>query len=66
MRSYCNSVNYKIVGRSSTTNLREQLANAEASLREMEELQYQATNLEAEIQRAKSLQRFLESQVAEG
>lgn len=47
-------------------NLRSQLANAEASLRDMEEMQYQATNLEAEIQRAKSLQRFLESQVAEG
>ena len=48
------------------TVLRAQLDHAEASLREMEELQYQATNLEAEVQRAKSLQRFLESQVAEG
>ena len=50
--------------------LRAQLEHAESSLRQMEQekldLQYQATNMEAEIQRAKSLQRFLESQVVDG
>ena len=50
--------------------LRAQLEHLESALHDTEEekltLQYQATNLEAEIQRAKSLQRFLESQVADG
>ncbi|KAI0364058.1 hypothetical protein BV20DRAFT_1030293 [Pilatotrama ljubarskyi] len=50
--------------------LRAQLEHAESSLARVEEerldLQYQVTNLEAEVQRAKSLQRFLESQAADG
>ena len=50
--------------------LRGQLEHLESMLHEAEEeklgLQYQTTNLEAEIQRAKSLQRHLESQAADG
>ncbi|KAI0660695.1 hypothetical protein C8Q70DRAFT_1152984 [Cubamyces menziesii] len=50
--------------------VRAQLEHAESSLAQAEEeklsLQYQVTNLEAEIQRSKSLQRFLESEAAEG
>ncbi|KAL1951328.1 hypothetical protein VTO73DRAFT_477 [Trametes versicolor] len=50
--------------------VRAQLEHAESTLAEVEEeklsLQYQITTLEAEVQRSKSLQRFLESQSADG
>ncbi|KAI0778792.1 hypothetical protein BD413DRAFT_117998 [Trametes elegans] len=50
--------------------VRAQLEHAEATLAQAEEeklnLEYQVTNLEAEVQRSKSLQRFLESQAADG
>ena len=50
--------------------LRAQLENMEGLLHDAEEeklsLQHQTTTLEAEVQRAKSLQRFLESQVSDG
>ncbi|KAI0673754.1 hypothetical protein C8Q78DRAFT_1018750 [Trametes maxima] len=50
--------------------VRTQLEHVEASLAQADEeklnLEYQVTNLEAEVQRVKSLQRFLESQNAEG